>query len=116
MVRKEPDLLDKPTDLEPPPASSEPSILLETEGLIDNAVCRGVAKTAFNYLAKMQGAAYVLDQKFDYIREFIIGKVEDRALVQFSRRPILADDTPQFKRQQIHLIIFERLQYGLRGA
>lgn len=106
---------DAPTEIEPPPAAEEPQIFLECEGLIDDAVYRSVAKIAFNYLTKIQGAVYVLDEKFDYIREFIKGNVIDGALVQFSRRPILADDRPGSWREQVHLLIFERLKYGLLG-
>lgn len=106
---------DEPTNVEPPPAANEPNVYFEVEGLIDDAVYRSVAKIAFNYLTKIEGAAYVLDDKFDYIREFIKGNVVDRALVQFSRRPILADDSPGSWREQVHLVMFERLKYGLLG-
>lgn len=105
----------EPTDIEPPPASAEPSVFLETQGLIDDIVWRGIAKIAFNYLAKIQGATYVLDEKFDHIREFIKGRAEGRALVRFSRRPILAYETAQLKTNEMHLVIFERQGCGLRG-
>lgn len=106
---------EEPTEIEPPPAASKPAVFLETEGTIDNNVWRGIAKIAFNYLAKIQGAAYVLDDKFDRIREFIKGRIDRRALVRFSRQPILAYETPRLKTNEMHLVIFEREGRGLRG-
>ncbi len=106
---------EEPTEIEPPPAASERTAFLETEGTIDNNVWRGIAKITFNYLAKIQGAAYILDNKFDPIREFIEGKAEGRALVRFSRKPILAYETSRLKTNEMHLIIFGREGHGLRG-
>lgn len=106
---------EEPKEIEPPPAANEPAVFLETEGTIDNNVWRGIAKIAFNYLAKIRGAAYVLDSKFDRIREFIKGKVEGRALVRFSQQPILAHETSRLKTNEMHLVIFEREGRALRG-
>lgn len=105
----------EPTEIEPPPAYSDQDVLLETQGWIDDAVWRGIAKIAFNYLAKIQGAAYVLDEKFDRIREFIKGNHEGSALVQLSGRPMLVHDTPWLRTNEMHLVIFERHGLGLRG-
>jgi hypothetical protein len=107
--------IQEPTEIEPPPAASEPTVFLQTRGTIDNNVWRGTAKIAFNYLAKIQGSAYVLDDKFDRIRKFINGEVTDRALVRVSRQPILADETPRVKTTDMHLVIFERQGRGLLG-
>jgi len=79
----------EPTEIKPPPAASESTVLLLMRGTIDNNVWRGIAKIAFNYLAKIQCRAYVLNDKFDQIRKFIAGEVTDLALVRVSRRPIL---------------------------
>jgi hypothetical protein len=106
---------EEPTEIEPPPAASEPAVFLETEGTIDNSIWRAIAKISFNYLAKIEGAAYVLDSKFDRIREFINGALQGRALVRFSRRPILADETSRVKTNGMHLVIFERQGRGLLG-
>ncbi len=105
----------EPTDVEPPPASHEPTVFLETWGFIDEPIWRAIAKIAFNYLAKIQGAAYVLDDKFDRIRSFILGEFKGRAIVRLSKQPILADETPRLKKREIHLVQFERQGYGLRG-
>ena len=104
-----------PAILEPPPASREPTVILEIAGFIDDRVWRAIAKISFNYLAKIQGPAYVLDDKFDRIRAFIMGEFRGRALVRLSKQPILADETPQLKKHEMHLVQFERQDYGLRG-
>ncbi len=105
----------EPTAIEPPQVASEPKVPLETQGVLDNIVWRGIAKISFNYLAKIQGADYVLDEKFDRIRDFINGRGAGKALVRLSRRPILAYETPRFKTTDMHLVIFEREGLGLRG-
>jgi hypothetical protein len=105
----------EPIDVAPPPVSREPTVFLEAQGLIDGAVWRGIAKIAFNYLAKIQGAAYVLDERFDRIRAFITRDSRNRALVRFSQKPILAGETARIKTNELHLVLFEREGYGLRG-
>lgn len=85
------------------------------EGLIDDAVWRAIAKIAFNYLAKIQGSAYVLDDRFDRIRAFIVGESKERALVRLTEKPILASETSRWKTYEMHLVLFERDGYGLRG-
>ena len=63
----------------------------------------------------LEPPAYVLDDKFDRIRAFIMGEFRGRAHVRLSREPILADETPRLKNRRVHLILFERQGYGLRG-
>jgi hypothetical protein len=103
------------SEIEPPPAASDATIFLETEGVIDAHIWRGVAKIVFNYLAKIEGARYVLDEKFDRIREFITGKRMDRALVRFSRFPILAGETTRIRYTKYHLVMYERNGPSLIG-
>lgn len=105
----------EPANLEPLPASREPTVFLETEGFIDEPVWRAISKIAFNYLAKIQGSAYVLDDKFDRIRAYIMGEFRGRALVRLSKEPILSDETPRLKKRRVHLILFERQGHGLQG-
>ncbi len=105
----------EPANLEPPPASREPTVFLESEGFIDEPIWRAIAKIAFNYLSKIQGSAYVLDDKFDRIRAFILGEFKGRALVRLSKQPILADETLRLKTHDKHMVLFERQGYGLRG-
>jgi len=105
----------EPVEVDPPPASRRSHVELEVEGLIDQAVWRAIAKIAFNYLAKMRGAAYVLHERFDRIRAFIMGEVREPALVRYSRRPILAGDSPHLRSIEMHLVLFERRGYALQG-
>ncbi len=46
-------------------------IVVEVERRFDAALARAVAKIAFNYLAKMQGAAFALQAGFDPVRRFV---------------------------------------------
>lgn len=105
----------EPTEIDPPPASQQPSFVLEVQGLIDDAVWRAIAKIAFNYLAKIRGSGYVLDNRFDRIRDFVLGRQRDRALVRLTRTPILADETPYWKTHEMHLVLFERKGHSLQG-
>ena len=114
-ISKRARLTQEPTEVEPPPAANEPTVLLQMEGIIDNSVWRGIAKIAFNYLARIQGRAFVLDDKFDRIRKFIMGEGTSRALVRVSRQPILADEIPRRKKTDVHLVMFERRGRGLLG-
>ena len=107
--------VEEPTEIEPPPAASEPFVFFRTEGKIDDLILRGIAKIAFNYLAKIQGGTYVLDEKFDRIRKFIKGEFKGRALVRVSRRRIIANEIPGLKTSEMHLVLFERQNLGLVG-
>jgi hypothetical protein len=105
----------EPVEVEVPPASRRSHIELEVEGLIDQAVWRAIAKIAFNYLAKIEGSAYVLYERFDRIRAFILGELRGPALVRYSRRPILAEDSPRLRTNEMHLVLFERKGFALHG-
>jgi hypothetical protein len=107
--------IEEATEIEPPPAASEPTVFLQTRGTIDSNIWRGIAKIAFNYLAKVQGSAYVLDDKFDGIRKFIKGEVTEQALVRVSQKQILANETSHRKMTDMHLVMFERQGRGLFG-
>lgn len=96
-----------------PSAAAEPSVLLNTYGQIDDLVWRGIARVAFNYLAKIQGAAYVLSPKFDRIRNFIVQPNQDRALVRVIRKPILSDESHHWRSFHGHLVLFETQERGL---
>lgn len=67
---------------------------IAAEFIVDDFVYRGIAKIAFNYLAKIHTCQYALDQKFDVIREFIrTGRKIDTGLVQIKQGHILAEET-----------------------
>ena len=67
---------------------------VETESVMDAVIFRTIAKIAFNYLAKVKDAEYVLDQKFDEIREYIrCGSKSQFQPVTIERGHILAEET-----------------------
>lgn len=67
---------------------------VDTEAIIDAVIFRNIAKIAFNYLAKTKSAEYVLDSKFDVVRNYIItGNKPTSKLVTIERGHILADET-----------------------
>lgn len=98
-----------------PQPSAGGKISLEIDGLIDQYVFRAIAKISFNYLAAIQGAAYVLDEKFDAIRKFVVGQRNDRSLVRLQKQPILSGDAPRWKSNAFHLVLFETQGRTLRG-
>jgi hypothetical protein len=100
--------LEKCPGLMPVPASAnEPKVILETMGVINDAVWRSIAKIAFNYLAWIQGSAYVLADRFDLIRSFILEPNQQRALVRLVQQPILANESRKWKCFSGHLVLFE---------
>ncbi len=67
---------------------------VETEGIMDAVIFRAIAKLAFNYLAKVKGADYVLDQKFDLIRDYIkTGNKPNFKMVKIEKGHILTEET-----------------------
>lgn len=80
-------------------------IWVEITSRIDGIIRRSVAKIAFNYMAKMSGADFVLHQDFNVTRSFIRhGVLPGYPLVVTSQRPILADDHPTRRQTEGHLI------------
>jgi len=61
---------------------------------MDNVILRTIAKIAFNYLAKVNGAEYALDTKFDIVREYIkTGVKPSFNIVKIKKGHILAEET-----------------------
>ena len=87
----------------------------EVFGIIDNQTWRAIAKIAFNYLAFIQGPQFVLDSKFDPIRQFITQKNAVRAMVRIIQQPILSDERYFWRSFEGHLVMFETLGGGLLG-
>ncbi len=53
-----------------------------------------IAKISFNYLAKVKGAEYALDQRFDLIRDYIkTGNKPNFTIVKIEKGHILAEET-----------------------
>ena len=69
------------------------SMLCKVQGTIDDTICRGAAKIAFNYLARWECGEFVRQASFDEIRNFIKhGLRAPYPLVKISQQPILADE------------------------
>jgi len=68
-------------------------------------------------LAAHMGASFVLASDFDPIREFIRwGRGEGHNLVRPVRRPILGDETPDFRRHAGHFVVVEWVRNsGIQG-
>jgi hypothetical protein len=67
---------------------------VETEAVMDAVIFRTIAKIAFNYLAKVKGYEYVVNQKFDVIREYVrIGIKPHINPVRIERGHILTEET-----------------------
>lgn len=96
-----------PRMISAPASACEPKVLLETLGVINDAVWRSIAKVAFNYLAWVQGPEYVLADRFDRIRSFILEGNQQQALVRLVQQPILADESRRWKGFRGHLVFFE---------
>ncbi len=69
-------------------------IKVDIEGVIDSVIFRTIAKIAFNYLAKVKGSSYALDQNFDSIRDYIkTGNKPNFKIVRIEKGHILAEET-----------------------
>ncbi len=53
------------------PAGDDGKLELGIHAVIDDVVLRAITKIAFNYLAYVAGAVFVLHQDFDVVRQFI---------------------------------------------
>jgi len=86
------------------------------EGILDGIIFRGVAKIAFNFLAHLKGADFVLRSDFDPIREYIrLGKALRRAPVIVSNFPILHRDDAIYRQTNGHIIVldWDKVQEGI---
>ena len=67
---------------------------VEIEGILDVVIFRTIAKIGFNYLAKMKGYEYVLNQKFDSVREYVRAGVKPQINpVRIEKGHVLAEET-----------------------
>jgi len=57
--------------LPPTAINADGKLEVETEAVMDTVIFRTIAKIAFNYMAKVKGHEYALDQKFDSMREYV---------------------------------------------
>jgi hypothetical protein len=81
---------------------------VEIEGVIDSMIFRTIAKIAFNYLAKIKGANYALDQRFDLIRDYIkTANKQNFKMVRIEKGHILAEETRSKYFLEGHLFTIE---------
>lgn len=75
---------------------------------IDQVILRSIGKIAFNYIARMQGADFVLRNDFDHFRQFVRYGNEPpwKPAVRPTGTPILSDDSPRWRQTNGHLITF----------
>jgi len=99
------------------PITTDGSVGIQIAAQVDATIFRAVAKIAFNYVAYIHGASFVLRSDFDDLRSYIRYGTHS-ALTQFVRpfnTPILADDHIHLRQTNGHLITFDwnHLQTGL---
>jgi hypothetical protein len=75
---------------------------------VDRGVRRCVAKIAFNYLAFAAGPEFVLGPDFDEVRRFVVqGESPGYRVVEEDDRPVLADDRPEVRQTNGHLVALD---------
>lgn len=73
---------------------SDGKLEVAIEEIKDQVIFRAIAKIAFNYLAKVKGADYALDARFDTVREYIKnGAKPNFNIVRIEKGHILAEET-----------------------
>ena len=90
------------------PVTNTGTIEVELLYRIDQAIFRGIAKIAFNYVAYIRGEEFVLRADFDAIRNYIRYCQHPGWLPAIaSDMPILADDTKTERQTNGHLLVFD---------
>lgn len=85
---------------------------VEIEGYLDDTIYRAIAKIAFNYMAFMNGADFVLQKTFNPIRYFIRrGQRAKRVFVLVRNDNILADEDMERPRL-CHIVTLNWAQEG----
>jgi len=77
-------------EAQPLPKIEEGKVKVEIQTTIDQIICRGIAKIAFNYLTYIYGKEFALDSNFDDIRKYIrYGEINDFRYVEIQKTPLL---------------------------
>jgi hypothetical protein len=88
------------------PAFSDGRVNAEVEFTFDKILARAIAKIAFNHLAKIYGAAFVLRAEFSAVRRFIRdGEGHPPDFVQFQPAPVLRDSRGREVPPKGHLLV-----------
>jgi hypothetical protein len=91
------------------PITTDGTVGIEVASQVDATIFRAIAKIAFNYVAYVHTASFLLRSDFDDLRNYIRYGTYS-TLTQFvkpSSKPILADDRPYSKQTNGHLITFD---------
>jgi hypothetical protein len=90
------------------PLAADGTVQIEIAAQVDATIFRAIAKIAFNYVAYVHGAAFALRSDFDDLRNYIrYGTAPAWApVVKPFKNPILANDLPQMRQTNGHLITF----------
>ena len=97
-----------------PIKSDDEQVKVQLEFNIDDKLIRGIAKTGFNYMAKMCGTGFALRDDFNMIRQFIrYGKLPPEELFQIvypTTKPFLYNDSINSKRTRAYFSL--RMEYN----
>lgn len=66
--------------------------LVELRSIIDNIILRGIAKIGFNYLARIMGKEFALNENFNGVRDFIRKNILSHRFVSLQKTPILYNE------------------------
>lgn len=99
------------------PITDDGTIAIAIETTFDIIVQRAIAKIAFNYAAYTSGADLLRHSSFDPVRHFIRHGDEPMPwqVVQAKWQPILANDTPEMRVTNGHLLVVELKRDTLRS-
>ena len=91
--------------VEDSPTEAPDTVLCQFEGKIDQVVRRAVAKIAFNYLARWQGANFLHRPEFDMARQYIrYGTLPDYEMMRVDEEAILDGEPLEGPRALGHII------------
>ena len=83
-------------------------IITEVKSIVDNVILRAIAKIAFNYLTKVMGSNYVLDSKFDRIRNYIRYEIKPNfEIVKLKKGHLLSDETNHIRSFKGHIFTLQ---------
>lgn len=92
----------------PKDAINEGKIEIDVKGWMDKEIFRAISKIAFNYLAKVKGADFNLDERFDLIRHFVkTGIGPDFRVVGIEKGRILSQETSNAYAMEGHIFTVE---------
>lgn len=96
------------------PGEIRDSILCQVEGTIDHVIFRSIAKIAFNYLARWEGADFVQHPAFDRARRYIRWQhAPGYKLIQVDELAVLADEPVEGTRRLGHLVTVNWAEDGV---